>query len=318
MDQSLDDTRGQEHPQGGVLGSLAEALTPFEIHLRETCGLAWATRDNYLRWTRHFLRTRYGESPIDLTVLGPGDLKQYVTQQAEHLAPATVKLITATLRSFLRFLRFQGSCAGRLVEAVPTVACRQCAGLPKVHTDEQVHHLLASFDRKTPLGLRDHAMALCLNGLGLRAGEVAGIALEDIDWRVGTITIARAKPRRARMLPLPVEVGRAVATYLRRGRPHTSERRIFVRHRPPAGPMSAREVCSAIRAGWLRARVDVSSTGTHALRHTMATRLLRSGASLKHIADILGHRHLNATTIYAKVDLARLEEVALSWPEVRS
>ena len=313
-----DDPRALLGPQGGVAGGLDEALRPFEIHLRETCGLAWATRDNYLRWTRHFLRTRYGEGSIDLTVLGPGDLWEYVTQQAERLAPATVKLITATLRSFLRFLRFQGSCAGRLVEAVPTVACRQHSGLPKVHTDEQVHHLLASFDRKRPVGLRDHAMALCLNGLGLRAGEVAGLDLEDIDWRAGTITIARAKARRARMLPLPVEVGRAVATYLRRGRPQSSERRVFLRHRPPVGPISAREVCSAIRAGWRRAGVDVPSTGAHALRHTIATRLLRSGASLKHIADILGHRHLNTTAIYARVDLARLEEVALPWPELRS
>lgn len=318
MEQFSDDRHILERLPGGVLGPLDEALTLFEIHLRETCGLALPTREYYLRWTRHFLRTRYGDGPIDFTVLGPEDLRHHVTEQAERLAPGSVRLITASLKSFLRFLRFQGSCAGRLVEAVPTVAYRRCSGLPKVLTDEQVQHLLASFDRKTAVGLRDHAMALCLSGLGLRAGEVAGLDLEDIDWRAGTIRIARAKARRARGLPLPAEVGRAVAVYLQRGRPRTSARRIFLRHRSPVGPIGTRDVCSAIRAGWLRARMDVPSTGAHALRHTMATRLLRSGASLKHIADILGHRHLDTTAIYAKVDLARLEEVALPWPELRS
>lgn len=155
--------------------------------------------------------------------------------------------------------------------------------------------------------------------LGLRAGEVARLCLDDIDWRCGTLRIEGGKGRRCHVLPLPAELGRAVVAYLTRGRPRSPHRRLFLRHTAPVGePINAGAVARAIWRAHQRGQVGATWKGSHALRHTAATRLLRAGASLKEIADILGHRSIDTTAIYAKVDLPRLAGVALPWPEVRS
>jgi integrase len=154
--------------------------------------------------------------------------------------------------------------------------------------------------------------------LGLRASDVAGLTLDDIDWRAGTLRLLVAKERRASVLPLPRSVGRAIVVYLRRGRPRTQDRHVFVRHALPLGqPIGADVVRTAIRRAFGRAQVSAPSQGTHTLRHTAATRMVRAGASLKQVADVLRHRSLNTVMIYTKVDLPRLAEVALPWPEVK-
>lgn len=168
------------------------------------------------------------------------------------------------------------------------------------------------------MGRRDHAMTLCLVQLGLRAGEIAALTLEDVDWRAGTMRLAKSKEHRASLLPVPVTVGHALAAYLRRGRPRTLVREVFVRHGLPAGqPITSSAVSAVVRRAFQRASLDVPSRGAHILRHTAATRMMRAGTSLKEVADILRHRALETTMIYAKVDLRALMEVALPWPGAR-
>jgi integrase len=187
-------------------------------------------------------------------------------------------------------------------------------------TDDELTAFLATFDRTTALGRRNYAIAVCLSGLGLRAGEVARLTLDDVDWRAGTIAIAPSKGRRGDRLPLPAHVADALVDYLRHGRPETRVRFIFVHHRVPRGQGGGPSlVRSAVRLAYARAGLGARFSGTHVLRHTAASRLLRSGASMKEVADVLRHRSLDTSAIYAKVDLPALASVALPWPgEVRS
>lgn len=289
----------------------------FEAYLRESCGVAASTCQSYLREIRAFLRGRYGAGPVDLTRLSPADLTDHVTARAVRVKAGTAKQVVNALRSFVRCLRLRGLCDARLVGAIPTIPNWKLSHLPKALNDEQVRMLLESFDRDTGLGLRGYAMALCQVRLGVRACEVARLSLDDIDWRRGIVRIT-GKGGRVRLLPLPADLGRAIVAYLRRGRVPTVDRHIFVRHRVPVGePLESESVQATIRTAWKRARVAVPSKGTHALRHTVATRLLRSGATLKEIADVLGHRSIDTTAVYAKLDLPHLTEVALPWPGAR-
>jgi integrase len=182
-------------------------------------------------------------------------------------------------------------------------------------SDQQLRSFLESFDRSTPVGRRDYAMARCQADLGLRVGEVATLTLDDIDWRKGTIRIAGGKTRCGRVLPLPDPLGRAIADYLRRGRSVTTCRQLFTRRTLPAGsPVSRALIGSVIGRAVAKIQGCANWKGTHVLRHTAATRMYRRGASLKAIADVLGHRCLDTTAIYTKVDQVRLAAVALPWP----
>lgn len=185
-------------------------------------------------------------------------------------------------------------------------------------SEDQLRRFLSGFDQTTPTGRRDYAMARCQVDLGLRAGEVIALHLEDLDWRRGTLRIAGGKVGRTRELPLPQEVGRAIAEYLRRGRPVTPCRNVFVRHTVPVGgAIGPALIRGVIRRAFARVEGCTHLAGTHVLRHTAATRLHRGGASLKEVADLLGHRSLDTTAIYTKVDLPALAAVALPWPEVQ-
>jgi integrase len=175
---------------------------------------------------------------------------------------------------------------------------------------------LNSFPRSTPTGRRDYAIALCLSELALRSEEVARLTLEDVDWRALTIRLAQTKQQRQRLLPLPGPVARAILNYLRRGRPPTQSRSLFVHHHAPVGrALAAHYVRRLIRRAF--ARCGIKAAGTHILRHTWATLAHRGGASLKLIADLLGHRSLEATTCYAHVNLEELRQVALPWPRIK-
>jgi site-specific recombinase XerD len=293
-------------------------LTTFDLYLRTTCGMAPRTCSDYGKQVRQFLQVTYPDGQVDLSRITPSDLRHYVADRSARRRPETVKKTATALRSFVRSLQLQGLCDARLLEAVPSTPGWKLARLPKPLTDREVSLLLGSFDSRSGLGRRDRAIALCLVRLGMRAGEVAQLCLEDFDWRAGTVRITAAKRRRPHILPLPLDVGRAVVAYLRRGRPSTSSRRLFVQHFPPVGePIRANVIANAIRRAQVRAGLEGPSRGTHVLRQTAASRLLNAGASLKEIADLLGHRHIDTTTIYTKVDLRRLTEVALPWPEVR-
>lgn len=290
----------------------------FEAHLRGTRGATSKTCGEYSRYVREFLESEEVADLGDISGLGPRAVMGFVASRAACCKPGTAKLVATALRSFLRFQQMQGLCGAGLAEAVPTVPRWKLSRIPATLTDDQIRALLTSFDRSTGIGRRDYAMALCLVRLALRAGEVAQLSLDGIDWRSGTVRIATSKVRRASSLPLPVQVGRAIVAYLRRGRPVTRERLIFLRHSLPVGcPIDASVVRAAIRRGFERAGVPVPSKGTHALRHTAATRMIRAGASIKEVADVLRHRCIDTTVIYTKVDLPRLAEVALAFPDVQ-
>ncbi len=299
--------------------SIGDLVESYRTYVHNTCGLSDSVCSRYAGHAREFLQARYRTDTIDLSELEARDLIWFVTEQAANCNPGSAKLITTALRSFLRFLQLQGLCCAELVNAVPTVAHWRLSELPRSLSDEQVAELLAVFDPSTAIGLRDRAMALCMTQLALRAIEVARLSLDEIDWRASTLQISPGKSPRASLLPLPVEVGQAITDYLRDGRPATQTRSVFVRHYPPHGaPLSSDGVRSAIRRAFNRAEIDAPSKGSHILRHTAATRMIRGGATLKEIADILRHRSIDTTAIYAKVDLPGLAEVALPWPEVIS
>lgn len=204
-----------------------------------------------------------------------------------------------------------------LAAALPRVAQWRLSALPRNLSAQEIEQLLGAFDRRIATGRRDYAIARCYIDLGLRTTEIVRLRLEDLDWREGRLRI-RGKSRRTDVLPLPTPTGRAIAAYLRAGRPHTASRALFVRHRPPHDtPATADTIRGAIRNAALRCGLAGRLTGTHVLRHTLACRLVQGGASFKAIADILRHRSLDTTTIYAKVDLAALATVAAPWPGSR-
>jgi site-specific recombinase XerD len=223
------------------------------------------------------------------------------------------KLTVTALRSFLGFLHLSGVTARTLVPAVPTVLRRRLAGLPKGLNPDQVKRLLAACDTSTVVGIRDLAILTLLLRLGLRRGEVAGLALDDIDWRAGTIRV-RGKGNCHEQLPLPSDVGRRLAEYMASARPADAlERTVFVRHLAPHHALGASRV-SGIVADAAR-RAGIGRVHAHRLRHTAATELLRSGASLPEIGQLLRHRRVETTAIYAKVDQDTLRLIARAWPE---
>ena len=296
-----------------------QILRAFDMHLDHTCGAAPATRRLYARYARGFLDSRFGAGEVDLSALKPRPLIDFISEQARERSPETAKVIRTALRSLFRFAEVAGLCEGALAAAVPRVARWKRARLPRALSDQQLAILLKAFDHSTVIGRRDYVITLCLAQLGLRAGEVAALTLDDIDWRSATLQVARGKERRASLLPLPAPLGRALAGYLRKDRPPTQKRQLFVRNRAPfGGPLTSATVTAVVRRAFARADLGVAFQGAHVLRHTAATRMVRAGSSLKEVADVLRHRSLETVMIYTKLDLPTLAAVAQPWPEVQS
>jgi len=299
------------------LWTLETLVEAYKQHQRRTRGLREQTLHGYERFVRLFVCAALGDDPIDPRQLGPADVVGFMAAMRGRFSPRSMKAVRTALRSFFRFLRVEGLCDERLEAALPRVAHWRLSTLPRCLSDEQLALVLASLDASRSCGRRDRAIVVCLASLGLRPGELADLRLEDIDWRAGTILLRERKTRRGAVLPLPREAGRAVVAYLREERPATKERRVFVqqlgvaRGRPLTGNAVSGVVVRALRRGG----VEAPLAGAYVLRHTVASRLVRRGASLKEVADLLGHRALDTTTIYAKLDLAALREVALPWPE---
>jgi site-specific recombinase XerD len=299
--------------------TLDALVAAYGQHLRRARGLRSASVAKHSLYVRRFVRGVLGDDPIDVGRLRPEDVVSFVLRSKDHFRPRTAGAIGIALRSFFRFLRSEGLIDGRLEAAVPSVASWRLAALPRGLSDEQLERLLESASTDTgPYAVRDLAVLRCLAGLGLRAGEVADLRLDDINWREGTLHISAHKTRRAGVLPLPHEVGRAVVAYLRTGRPTTSERRVFVRRDRGGGvaPLGCGCVSRIVARALRRAGIDAPIRGAYVLRHTLASRMVRHGTSIKEVGDFLGHRSLDTTTIYAKLDLPALRDVALPWPEV--
>ena len=299
----------------------ARRLTPAERcaqayaqHLRDARALAKATIINYVPFIRGFLTDRFGDGPVRLARLEAADVVRFVQRQAPQLHLKRAKLLTTALRSFLRYARYRGAVARDLAAAVPIVANWWMTSIPRVIGADQIRQLLASLDRRTAIGRRDYAIVLLLARLGLRSGEVAFLELEDIDWDAGQVSVRGKRGHRA-ALPLPTDVGAAIAAYLRHGRPRSTSRRVFLRSKAPIrGFLSQSGIGSIIRHALKRAGIQAPTTGAHQFRHALATEMLRHGASLTEIGEVLRHRSPQTTTIYAKVDLTALQTLALPWP----
>lgn len=289
-------------------------LIRFDEHLREDRGLRKSSRESTIRQLAPVLGERFGSSPVEIASWTVEEIRECVAARTKYSLHAARQRAMA-LRSLFRFLTLEGESVAHLALAVPVVRYTRLAGLPRGLSEQELENLRRAIDVKTAIGLRARAIIECLVTLGLRAGEVAGLRLNDIDWRVGILRLATGKVRRGDVLPLPARVGRAVAAYLRRGRPATKSDLVFVRHYMPVGqPLTSKDVTGTVRRAFGRAGLHLPSMGAHVLRHTTASRLVRAGVSFKQVADVMRHRNIDTTCIYTKVDWARLAEVALPWP----
>lgn len=245
-----------------TVDALVEA---YRRHQHCTRGLREVTLDGYERLVRRFVRAVFGDDPIDPSRLSSGDVVAFVAAMQGSFSPCSMKAVRTALRSFFRFLRFEGLCDGQLELAVPRVAHWRLSTLPRCLTDAQLSLLLASLDASTPCGRRDRAIVLCLAGLGLRPGELANLRLEDIDWRDGSVRLRERKTRHGTVVPLPRDAGRGIVAYLREERPDTEERRVFVQHGGArrGRPLSANAVSAAVVRALDRAGIRSPIAGAY-------------------------------------------------------
>ena len=300
-------------PTVGATEVQAELLR-YDQYMEHARGLASKTRDMALRIVGRLLVARFGNGVLNISAINPEHVRRFFAQQAKlYSKPASAGSVVASLRGYFRYRASLGDRVHGLVGAVSYPANWSLSSLPKTLTAEEVERLVASLGRPGRSMRRADAIVRCALDLGLRSGEIARLGLNDIDWRAGTITLRRTKGRREDVLPLPVATGEAIAAYLKHERPKTSNRAVFVRvvapRDEPVGPDLVRKT---IRQAY--ARAGLPYTRSHLLRHTMANRLLAGGSSLKEVADVLRHRSLNTTMVYAKLDSRKLTEVALPWP----
>lgn len=269
---------------------------------------------NYIPVIEQFLFERFRNRTPDFAVLCAPDVTRFVIRQAHRLGPARAKLMVTVLRSFFRYLRHRGVISKDLAGCVPVVPNWSLSTIPRFLPGNDVERILKSCNRRTSIGRRNHAILLLLAKLDLRACEVVGLKLDDIDWNAGQICI-RGKGGISAPLPLAADVGEALAAYLRDDRPPCSTRRVFIRYRAPvAGLANSSTISSLVRRALKQAGVESAHKGAHVLRHSLATTLLRQGGSLDEIGELLRHRSPNTTAIYAKVDITALRTLALAWP----
>lgn len=296
-----------------VLSAAELLLERYRDYLTVERGLAAGTARGYVDLVRPFVVSRVdGSGELDLAGLTPSGVLGFVLAECQRRPRRPAKVMVTALRSLLRYLHVEGLIARPLAPVVPSVAFWRLAGLPRGLAADQVRALLSSYDTDTTARRRDLAILLLLVRLGMRRGEVARLALEDIDWRAGELLV-RGKGNRVERLPLPVDVGEALAAYLRDGRPADAEgRAVFVRVKAPHRTMTPHGVTQVVVSAGRRA--GLGEITAHRLRHTAASELLRQGAPLQEIGQLLRHRSELTTAIYAKVDRERLRELARPWP----
>ncbi len=291
-------------------------LQEYAVWLREERGLAPSTVENYAGYVRRFLTSVFGTEEPRLASISPGQITDYIRRNAPRDRTfSEAKNIVTSLRSFFRFARYRDYTQTDLAAVVPSVAGWSMASTPRAMPADCVRRLLdESKTWRRPAGLRDRAILLLLARLGLRAQEIVRLELEDFDWSQGWLRV-HDKGRQERPLPLPHDVGEAVALYLKDGRPESTCRRAFLRSRAPFDGLRTRsDICQIVRRAIGRAGIEVNVTGAHQLRHALAVDMLRQGLSLTEIGQMLRHRSPEATRRYAKVDLDGLRAVALPWP----
>ena len=297
-----------------ALSDQARAVQDFQQYLTHDRGLSAATVRSYLPFISLFLATSFAGGAVRFETLTGTSVTRFVQHRASEQSHSGAQQLIKALRAYLRYLHHQGKVTLDLAACVPTVAAWSLARLPAFLSSEQVERVLAHCDRSTAIGRRDYAIVLLLARLGLRAIEVATLTLEAIDWPNGCLTI-RNKGGRWAPMPLPQQVGEAIVDYLLNGRPPCTDRHVFIRDRAPRIGFSSSQPVSAVAARALvRVGIHLPRQGAHLFRHSLATELLRQGASLAEISQLLCHQHPDTTRLYAKVDLSALRELAPPWP----
>jgi len=291
-----------------------DLLDEYEQFLVNERGLKVSTASGYYRYyAKRFLSHRFGSNNLELSCLSANDITGFILHESETSSVGTTKLVVSVVRSLLRFLHIRGDLQRDLVGAVPAVAGWRQAGVPKFISPLELQQLLNSCDCRTHVGRRSFAILLLLARLGLRRCEVAALELDDIDWRAGELVL-HGKGQTDARLPLPSDVGQAIAGYLQRGRPSrfSTSRALFLASRAPYRRLTAHHVSMSVAVA--SARAGLRRISAHRLRHTAATQMLRHGATLTNVALVLRHRSVDTTAIYAKVDHSTLRELAQPWP----
>ena len=286
----------------------------YERYLVEERALSQKTADAWTPYVTRFLTEKFSGGLLDLSSLNAPDVTAFIQRHARRHGCSYTRKLVVSMRSFLGYLRYQGLNDADLAKAVPKVARWSLATLPKHLSARDVQRVLDSCDRRRRLGRRNYAILLLLARLGLRAGEVVRLTLDDLDWEASRIAVC-GKGGRSAQLPLPADVAQAIARYLRQDRPQCSSRSVFIRGRAPhCGLTGANAIAKIVFCALRNAGVVSARKGAHLLRHSLATDMLRHGASLDEIGEILRHKSPDSTAIYAKVDLVALRSLALAWP----
>ena len=304
-------------PAARVETTAAEDLADrFGQHLQDQQGLATATIERYRTVAQRFLQDRFGRGAVDLHTLRAADVIAFVKRQSQRLQPPALKCVANALRSFLRYAQYRGEVPAALIAAVPIVAAWTTTPvLPKAIAPEHAQRAIDGCDLSTRVGLRDRAVLLLLARLGLRAHEIIALQLNDCGWDSGHLRV-RGKGGREQLLPMPTDVGTAIAAYLQHGRPASTDRHLFLRSLAPIrGLMPGSDAIGTIvREALQRAGVNAPHRGSHQFRHALAVRMLQRGASLREIGEVLRHQSPQTTSIYARVDISALRSLALPWP----
>jgi site-specific recombinase XerD len=294
-----------------VLTAAGEIVEQFRRYLVTERGLRAGTITNYLHVARLFLQEVGDVGLADLACLEASQVQRFVLAESSRRSVASTKTVVTGLRSLLRFCHVVGFTATPLVGAVPTVSGWTGTWLPHAVDASTVTRMLASCDRRSAQGCRDYAVLVVLTRLGMRVGEVAAVEFDDIDWHRGELMV-RGKAKRFERLPLAVDVGQALADYIQHARPTSSDRKLFLRVVAPHRGLTTGGLIMIVRSACRRAGIE--PVAAHRLRHTVASELLRAGAGLSEIGQLLRHRSIASTAIYASVDTVALRELARPWP----
>lgn len=296
---------------------VADELRRYDEHLRDVRGLAAETRRNRCRIVAQFLRKKFAGGVVAMANLRAVDIRHFIARRlGESPSHSAAAQVATALRSYLRYRTVCGDSVSELSSVISSPVQWKLASLPRALKPEEVQRLLAvlPYGRKPRRG---YAIVRCALDMGLRAGEIANLSIDDIDWRAGTVTLRGTKSRRQDILPLPMATGQAFADYLQHERQANPSRTLFLCRRESRDiPITTYAVTNVIRRACRRA--GLPDSGSHLLRHTLACRLVGNGGSLKEVADVLRHRSLETTRIYAKLDTPNLADVALPWPGSKS
>lgn len=297
---------------------ITDELRRYEVHMRDVRGLAEESCRQRVRIVGRLLHKKFAGRPIDISELRAVDIRRFLANQLDaRQTPSNASQLASVLRSYFRYRVTCGDQVGKLTAVISNPVHWKLASLPHALKPEEVELLLNAFTNNVRLPKRGYAIVRCALDMGLRSGEIAHLMISDIDWHAGTVMLRGTKSLRQDIMPLPLETGQALADYIQHERPATRSPAIFVRQEKGREyPITSMSIQKVIKRACCR--IGLPHSSAHSLRHTLACRLVENGSSLKDVADLLRHRSLNSTLIYAKLDTPKLSVVALPWPGSKS